>query len=269
MNESADHETELSVESGPPDQQPERQADSRSGQLSADSAADNGADQVQDGRDSSSGFKGLHPARPSVGDGKEPEGPARSQKAGNSADNSAEDGVVSAKSGPKRDGGEGSSGAPAQAPIPPAPEEYNIDYRQPGGIDPYIDSQFRSFAHQNGVSGELAQKMVDFNSSLEAARWQDHQQQVEQWERETRSLPGWHGRNYTRNIGIARRAMQTFGSPELAELVGSSGYGNHPEVVKAFYNVGKCLSEDSYVDSNRRTPRKKTIGEILYPNQPV
>ncbi len=178
--------------------------------------------------------------------------------------------AVPAKNGWKRGGDDGSSGSPAQAAsVPPAPEEYNIDYRQPGGIEPYIDRQFRDFAHRNGISGDLAQKMVDFNSTLEAARWQDHRQQMEQWDRETRSLPGWHGRNYTRNMGIARRAMQTFGSQELADLVSSSGYGNHPEVVKAFYNVGKCLSEDSYVDSNRRTPRKKTIGEILYPNQPV
>lgn len=261
MNESAAQETELSVDSGHSDQLPDHQEDSQSERNIRSAADENGEGKGHESRDSSSGFKGFHPARPQVPG--ESESASRSENSRDSADDNAGDGVVAAKSGPKRDGGEGSSGAPAQAaPIPPAPEEYNIDYRQPGGIDPYIDSQFRSFAHQNGVSGELAQKMVDFNSSLEAARWQDHQQQVEQWERETRSLPGWHGRNYARNMGVARRAMQTFGSPELAELVSSSGYGNHPEVVKAFYNVGKCLSEDSYVDSNRRTPRKKTIGEI-------
>ncbi|WP_432735837.1 hypothetical protein [Maridesulfovibrio sp. FT414] len=176
--------------------------------------------------------------------------------------------VADEQSGRSGGGNGGSSGAPVQ-PAPPAPEEYRIDYGQPGGVDPYIDREFRDFAHRNGISGELAQKLVDFSNSLELGRMRDHLNRTSQWEREVRSLPGWHGRNYDHNMSVARRAMQAFGSPELTELIRTSGYGNHPEVVKAFYNVGKSLSEDSYVDSSRRTPRKKTIGEILYPNQPI
>ncbi|WP_320169527.1 endoprotease [Maridesulfovibrio sp.] len=153
--------------------------------------------------------------------------------------------------------------------IPPAPEDYRIDYGLPGGVDPQIDSRFRNFAHENGISAELAQKLVDFSNQLETVRMEEQHYQVEEWEKQLRAMPGWQGRNYSRNVGIARQALRTFASPELAELIGTSGYGNHPEVVKAFYKVGKRLSEDSYLDSSRRTPRKKTIGEILYPDQPV
>lgn len=154
-------------------------------------------------------------------------------------------------------------------PVPHAPEAYDINYGQPGGVDPYLDRQFRSFAHENGISGELAQKLVDFNNQLESSRMQEQQLQAEAWEKQTRELPGWQGRNYRQNMGVANRALQAFASPALAEMIRSSGYSCHPEVVKTFYNVGKRLSEDSYVDSNMNTPRKKTIGEILYPNQPV
>lgn len=154
-------------------------------------------------------------------------------------------------------------------PIPNLPEAYELDYGLPEGIDPHVDRQFRQFAHENGVSGEMAQRLVDFHNSLEAARYQDHQTQTGEWESQTRSLPGWHGNNYRKNMGVANRALQAFASPVLAKMIQESGYSCHPEVVKTFYNVGRRLSEDSYVDSNRNTPRKKTIGEILYPNQPI
>jgi hypothetical protein len=154
-------------------------------------------------------------------------------------------------------------------PVPDAPEAYKLDYGMPDGIDPHVDRQFRQFAHENGVSGEMAQKLVDFHNSLEADRYQDHQTQTGEWERQTRALPGWHGNNYRKNMGVANKALQAFASPALAKMIRESGYSCHPEVVKTFYNVGRRLTEDSYVDSNRNTGRKKTIGEILYPNQPI
>ncbi|NDV28191.1 endoprotease [Desulfovibrio sp. JC010] len=154
-------------------------------------------------------------------------------------------------------------------PVPNVPEAYELDYGLPDGIDPHVDRQFRQFAHENGVSGEMAQKLVDFHNSLETARFQDHQTQTGEWERETRSLPGWHGNNYRKNMGVANKALQAFASPALAKMIRESGYSCHPEVVKTFYNVGRRLTEDSYVDSNRNTGRQKTIGEILYPNQPI
>ncbi|WP_321404444.1 endoprotease [Maridesulfovibrio sp.] len=154
-------------------------------------------------------------------------------------------------------------------PVPGAPEAYELDYGVPDGIDPHVDRQFREFAHENGVSGEMAQRLVDFHNSLEAARYQEHQNQTGEWERQTRALPGWHGNNYRKNMGVANKALQAFASPALAKMIRESGYSCHPEVVRTFYNVGRRLTEDSYVDSNRNTGRQKTIGEILYPNQPI
>lgn len=142
-------------------------------------------------------------------------------------------------------------------PIPDAPEAYELNYGQPNGIDPYIDQQFRNFAHENGISGELAQKLVDFNNQLESGRMEEHQIQTESWEKQTRALPGWQGKNYRQNMGVANKALQAFASPELADMIRSSGYSCHPEVVKTFYNVGMRLSEDSYVDSRKNTPREK------------
>ncbi|WP_291329857.1 endoprotease [Desulfovibrio sp. UCD-KL4C] len=149
------------------------------------------------------------------------------------------------------------------------PADYEINYGEGIEVPSHIDQHFRDFARENGVTAELAQKLVDFNNKLESARHQDHEQQVNKWADEISSLPGWHGAAFRQNVSIANKAMKAFASPELVKLIKDSGYNNHPEVVKAFHGIGMRMSEDSYVDSPKPTGRKKTIGEILYPNQPV
>ncbi|OEU66730.1 MAG: hypothetical protein BA863_12385 [Desulfovibrio sp. S3730MH75] len=149
------------------------------------------------------------------------------------------------------------------------PADYNINYGEGANVQPYIDKQFRDFARENGVSGEMAQKLVDFNSQLEVARVQDHKLQAGKWREETKSIPGWQGASYNKNMGVANNALQAFASPELVNMIVEAGYQNHPEIIKAFYGIGVKMSEDSYVDNKGPTGRKKTMGEILYPNQPV
>ena len=161
------------------------------------------------------------------------------------------------------------SGRDVAVSVPHGPDAYELDYGAPDGIDPYVDQQFRNFAHENGISGELAQKLVDFNNQLEAANMAENDIKIDAWEKQTRALPGWQGKNYRENMGVANKALQTFASPELAELISSSGLSCHPEVVKTFYNIGMRLAEDSYVDGRKNARHEKTIGEILYPNQPV
>ena len=53
------------------------------------------------------------------------------------------------------------------------------------------------------------------------------------------------GRNYDGNLDYARRAYAQFGTPELTNAMDSSGFGNHPEVIKAFSKVGQLLGEES------------------------
>lgn len=149
------------------------------------------------------------------------------------------------------------------------PADYEINYGEGIEVPSHIDQHFRDFARENGVTAELAQKLVDFNNKLESARHHDHEQQVNKWADEISSLPGWQGAAFRQNVSIANKAMKAFASPELVKLIKDSGYNNHPEVVKAFHEIGVRMSEDSYVDSPRPTGRKKTLGEILYPNQPV
>ena len=53
------------------------------------------------------------------------------------------------------------------------------------------------------------------------------------------------GKNYDGNLDYARRAYAQFGTAELTNAMDSSGFGNHPEVIKAFSKVGQLLGEEA------------------------
>ena len=66
------------------------------------------------------------------------------------------------------------------------------------------------------------------------------------------------------NLAIARKAID-LGPPELKELLNSSGLGNHPEVVKLAYKVGKAISEDRFVTGSPKGPSNDPAKK-LFPN---
>lgn len=150
--------------------------------------------------------------------------------------------------------------------VPENPAGYEFVYSREVQIDPDLEGSFKEFAHKNGISMELAQKLVDFN--CESLRIQNEKsgEQNKVWCEEVRELPGWQGRSFDEKITVAHRAVGRFVPVEVAELLDSTGYGNHPAVVKMFYEIGKSMSEDSFVDGSQSIS-KRDPASILYPNQ--
>ena len=68
----------------------------------------------------------------------------------------------------------------------------------------------------------------------------DNVGQVETWTGELRQE---YGTAYDERIAVARNAIREFGTPALAEILNSSGLGNHPEVVRAFVKAGIALGK--------------------------
>jgi hypothetical protein len=71
------------------------------------------------------------------------------------------------------------------------------------------------------------------------------------------------------NLNIARRALQTVDPEgELKQLLDTTGFGNHPTILKFFSNLGKDLQEGGYLRGELRQPAgaKKTPAQLLYPS---
>jgi hypothetical protein len=54
----------------------------------------------------------------------------------------------------------------------------------------------------------------------------------------------WRGSDFDVNIQAAQKGVRAFGGDELADVLESSGLGNHPALVETFANIGKALGED-------------------------
>ncbi|WP_154058962.1 peptidase, partial [Pseudescherichia vulneris] len=148
-----------------------------------------------------------------------------------------------------------------------APEKYEFKTTEGQELDTAALEQFEPIARELNLTNEQAQKMVDLYGTQilpmvqkqQAEAWQ---KTTEQWAADVKADKEIGGDKLTANIGVAQRALETFGTPDLKEYLNASGLGNHPELIKVFVKVGKAMSEDGMVTGKESGQR--TAAEVLY-----
>jgi hypothetical protein len=156
-----------------------------------------------------------------------------------------------------------------------APEKYEA-FTMPEGfaLDEQLFNEFAPVLKELNLPQAAAQKVMDF-----APKLIEHTQQstIAQVLEQTglKDFPTWAGAvktdkelggdKYAENLAVAKKAIDTFGTPELRAILKQTGLGNHPELVRAFYRAGKQISEDTFVSGSKVAPKKSTA-EVLYPS---
>ena len=151
-----------------------------------------------------------------------------------------------------------------------APEKY--EFKAPEGIklDEAVLGEFTPLAKEMGLTQESAQKLVDLyakiqttNSEATAKAWADLQAD---WTSKTKTDKEFGGEKLMENVSIAKKAIEAFGTPGLSEALEATGVGNHPEIVRFFYRVGKAVGNDklSFGKAGGQAP---DIAKRLFPNQ--
>lgn len=142
---------------------------------------------------------------------------------------------------------------PADPPAKPAaPESYN-DFNAPEGLalDADLGADLKAFAKEKGLSQDEAQKLADMGFAAVQKTKDAFQAQVEQmqaqWVADTRADKEFGGEKLGANLAVAKRALDTFGSPELTKLLDESGLGNHPEIIRYNFRVAQAISEDKLI----------------------
>jgi len=158
-----------------------------------------------------------------------------------------------------------------------APEAYD-DFTLPEGIEINDDdlAEFHEIAKELNLDQNQAQKLVDlqskraesmaenFNSQLQDA----FNKQQDDWLQELKDDKDFGGDNLDKNVGLAVKVINKFGTPELKATLDSSGMGNNPEVIKMLNSIGKAISEDSLEDDHDNNSGSEVdIADKLYPNQ--
>lgn len=168
----------------------------------------------------------------------------------------------------KSEEADGEQDPPESEPAAGAPEKYELQLPEGAVIDQEFMAEFESAARAANLSNEQAQKFAELGnkltSQITAKQAELQAKQVEEWATESRADKEFGGDNLNENIAIAKSALDQFASPKLVELLNASGLGNHPEVIRAFYKVGKAIGSDDKVVTGKAPLPPKSRAETLY-----
>lgn len=152
-----------------------------------------------------------------------------------------------------------------------APEQY-ADFTVPEGVtlDAAAVDEFKALAKEHNLSQEAAQKFAELGIKATQnveARYAEHVKQAKaQWAEDSRADKEFGGDKLEENLATAKKALDAFSSPEFSKLLAESGFGNHPEVIRTFYRVGKAISEDRLVTGATRPADAGDAAKRLFPN---
>jgi hypothetical protein len=153
-----------------------------------------------------------------------------------------------------------------------APEEYK-DFAMPEGVE--LDAEalekFTPVAKELNLDQDQAQKLVDFyaaeRTKLEQGVFDNWQKTQTEWQETVKSDEEVGGAEMEEKLGIANKALEKFGGEKLSEALLATGAGNHVEVVRFAYRVGKAMSEDT-IGTNSAAPKNELDrAKLLFPNQ--
>ena len=149
-----------------------------------------------------------------------------------------------------------------------APEKYEFALPDGFQMDEAGLTAFSEFAKDLNMPQEAAQKMLEKMGPVMQQRQADAIATVQnQWKEASTSDKEFGGEKLNENLAVAKKALDTFGSPELNELLKETGLGNNPEIIRAFYRAGKAISEDSFVAGSQGKPAAgRNPSKSLYPN---
>lgn len=145
------------------------------------------------------------------------------------------------------------------------PESYEFEMPEGVEIDTVAAEEFAGIAKELKLSKEEAQKVADVGAKMAQRQLEAHQKLVSDWIETVKTDKEIGGDALNENLATARKAIDTFGSPELKDLFNQWGIGNHPEVVKFAVKVGKAISDDGFVRGGNTTA-PKSAAEIMYPS---
>ena len=152
------------------------------------------------------------------------------------------------------------------------PETY-ADFELPEGmqLDATTLESATPMFKELGLTQDQAQKVVSFYADQVKAGEQKQidafNQLTDDWRSQSMNDKEFGGDHFEESVGIARQALDKFGTPELKTLLSEHGVGNHPEVIRMMIKVGKLTQEDvPGADGQVSNPEQSRV-DILYPKK--
>lgn len=149
---------------------------------------------------------------------------------------------------------------------PAVPESYDLKMPEGVELDKAAADEFTAIAKELKLDQATAQKLADVAAKQAQRQAEGHAKLVESWVEQVKTDKDIGGDKLNENLAVARKALESFGTPELKDVLNSTGFGNHPEVIRAFYKIGKAISEDRFVAGSPKSGASNDPAKKLFPN---
>lgn len=160
-----------------------------------------------------------------------------------------------------------------EKPVAKAPEKYELKAGENQEFDSEFLKAYEGVAKKFDLSNEQAQELIDTVGPVIQKQQVTRIQEIRNgWIESSKADKEFGGDKLKENLAVAQSAMKEYGTPELEKFISESGLGDHPEVIRLFYKIGKTLASDSFVGGKPGDPGNsgpKTFNEIankLYPD---
>ena len=150
------------------------------------------------------------------------------------------------------------------------PEKYKLKLPEGHGISQSRLDSLQAAYKQAGYSNEEAQKWVDAEIKSRQSVVDEQKAQLEsvqaKWLADSKVDSEIGGDKYNEAVHLASQMIDKFASKEFKANLEATKFGNHPELVRMLYRIGKSFASDKFVDSSQKASPNKPIEEIFYPN---
>ena len=166
------------------------------------------------------------------------------------------------------------SSEPEQAPVETAqpegaPESY--EFQSPEGSDLETDSSvvqaFSEAAKKLDLTQEQAQSVLD---EVAPALKQQNDGYIEnlrsEWVNSVKSDPEIGGDKLQENLGKAIRVLDAYGTPELKSLLGETGLGDNPEIIRFLVRTHQDIGEDRFLTGANADKNQQFTARDFYNN---
>lgn len=158
--------------------------------------------------------------------------------------------------------------APSAEAKPASEVKYELKLPDGSPLDPGIISDLTTFAKEKGIAPEIAQAILEKQHAATQGYAErinkEFEAQKKQWVAQVQGDKEIGGEAFKGNVEIAHRALKAFASDEFVSILESTGLGNHPELVRVFYRIGKQMADDKLVTGSAPGGGKKSPSELLY-----
>lgn len=135
---------------------------------------------------------------------------------------------------------------------PESPEKYEIKRPELPEGTPYdedAEKSYKTWAHEAGLNPRQAQALFDKYTAFQTEKISNYTKEMETGVTELKKE--WGG-DYDKRIGLAQRAVNEVAGEDVKKLLGDTGLGNHPVLIKFFSELGSQMGEAALILGNEQ-----------------